>query len=127
MTSAVPLPSAGHNRETTSPASPASPPAHLSSDILHHAAKTSMFFKSLADPTRLSILYLIATHPDGRASSNALAQALGISAPTVTHHMKKLVSARLVAREQVGKWAYHSLHPDNADTVAKIFSAVTAG
>lgn len=85
-----------------------------------------MFFKSLADPTRLSILYLIATHPDGRVSSNALAQALGISAPTVTHHMKKLVSARLVTREQVGKWAYHSLHPDNADTVAKIFAAVTA-
>lgn len=123
MTSAIPLPSVGRNRETTYPVSP---PEHLSSDILHHAEKTSVFFKSLADPTRLSILYLIATHPDGRVSSNALAQALGISAPTVTHHMKKLISAHLVTREQVGKWAYHSLHPANADTVAKIFAAVTA-
>ena len=103
------------------------PPERLSSDILEHARKASAFFKSLSDPTRLSILYLITTHPEGRISSNALAQALGISAPTVTHHMKKLVSAKLVTREQVGKWAYHSLHPDNADTVAKIFSAVTAG
>ena len=40
--------------------------------------------------------------------------------------MKKLISANLVTREQVGKWAYHSLHPDNAATVAKIFAAVTA-
>lgn len=123
MTSAIPLPSVGRNRETTYPVSP---PEHLSSDILHHAEKTSMFFKSLADPTRLSILYLIATHPNGGINSNALSQALGISAPTVTHHMKKLISANLVTREQVGKWAYHSLHPDNAATVAKIFAAVTA-
>lgn len=123
MIPAVPQPSTSHHPET---ATPIAPQEHLSSDILHHAEKTSAFFKSLADPTRLSLLYLIATHPDGRVSSNTLAQALGISAPTVTHHMKKLISANLVTREQVGKWAHHSLHPDNADTVAKIFAAVTA-
>lgn len=98
-------------------------PVRVPSGVLQHTEKTSSFFKALSDPTRLSILYLIATQEDSKISSNALSQALSISAPTVTHHMKKLLSARLVTREQAGKWAYYSLHEENADTVAKIFHA----
>lgn len=98
-------------------------PVQVPSRVLQHTEKASSFFKALSDPTRLSILYIIATREDRRISSNALSQALNISAPTVTHHMKKLLSAQLVTREQDGKWAYYSLHEGNADNVARIFSA----
>lgn len=102
---------------------PLTPLIQLPTCVPDHAAKVSSFFKALSDPTRVTILYLIASNPDNRVSSNALSQALSISAPTVTHHMKKLLSARLVTREQAGKWVYYSLHEEYADTVAKIFRA----
>jgi ArsR family transcriptional regulator len=39
---------------------------------------------------------------------------LGLSQPTVSHHLKKLADAGLVAREQRGKWAYYTVDPDAA-------------
>lgn len=95
----------------------------LSPDVLQHTAQASYFFKALADPTRLAILYMIATQGERRTSSNMLSRCLEISAPTVTHHMKKLLAANLVVREQEGKWAFYSIHEDSVDTVAQIFPA----
>ncbi|BAU94849.1 ArsR family transcriptional regulator [Corynebacterium suranareeae] len=86
------------------------------------AENASDFYKALGDTTRLEILYLIYTTKNARVSANALARTLKISAPTVTHHMKKLISANLVTREQCGKWAYFSIHAAHVDTVAEIFA-----
>ncbi|ALC04944.1 ArsR family transcriptional regulator [Corynebacterium deserti GIMN1.010] len=85
------------------------------------AEEASEFYKALGDTTRLEILYLIFITKNSRVSANALAHSLNISAPTVTHHMKKLISAKLVTREQCGKWAYFSINSAHADTVAEIF------
>lgn len=94
----------------------------LPRDLLAHTEQASCFFKALADPTRLTILYMIAARGARRITSNALSQSLEISAPTVTHHMKKLLAAKLVTREQEGKWAFYSIHEDSVDTVAQIFA-----
>ncbi len=94
----------------------------LSQELLQHTEQVSCFFKALADPTRLTILYMIAAQGTRPITSNVLSQSLDISAPTVTHHMKKLLAADLVTREQQGKWAFYSIHEDSMDTVNQIFA-----
>ena len=64
-------------------------------------------FKALGDPTRLRLLSLIAAHAGGEACICDLTEPVGLSQPTVSHHMKQLVDAGLVTREQRGKWAYY--------------------
>jgi ArsR family transcriptional regulator len=63
----------------------------------------------LADPARLRILSLIQAQPDGEACVCHLTEPLGLTQPTVSHHMRVLLDAGLVAREQRGSWAYFSV------------------
>lgn len=63
-------------------------------------------FKALSDPTRVKLLSMIAAAPDGEACICDMAAPVGLSQPTVSHHMKVLVAAGLATREQRGKWAY---------------------
>ena len=60
----------------------------------------------LADPTRLRILSLIRSQPDHEACVCHLTEPLGLTQPTVSHHMKVLLDAGLVERERRGSWAY---------------------
>lgn len=69
-------------------------------------------FKALGDPTRVRLLSLIATEQDSEACICYLTDPVGLSQPTVSHHMKQLVDAGLVTREQRGKWAYYRLADD---------------
>lgn len=69
-------------------------------------------FKALSDPSRVKLLSLIAAAPDGEACICDLTGPLGLSQPTVSHHMKLLADAGLVQREQRGKWAYYRPVPD---------------
>lgn len=76
------------------------------------AEKLARMFKALGDPTRVKLLSLIAAGSDGEACICDLTDPVGLSQPTVSHHMKQLVEAGLVTREQRGKWAYFSVVPD---------------
>jgi ArsR family transcriptional regulator len=60
----------------------------------------------LADPARLRILSLIQAQPTGEACVCHLTEPLGLTQPTVSHHLKVLLDAGLVEREQRGSWAY---------------------
>ncbi len=62
--------------------------------------------KVLADPARLRLLSLIQAQPSGEACVCHLTEPLGLSQPTVSHHLKVLLNAGLVEREQRGSWAY---------------------
>lgn len=62
--------------------------------------------KVLADPARLRLLSLISAHPGGEACVCELTEPLGLSQPTVSHHLKVLTNAGLLQREQRGVWAY---------------------
>jgi ArsR family transcriptional regulator, arsenate/arsenite/antimonite-responsive transcriptional repressor len=75
------------------------------------AEATARVFKALADPHRVRIVNLLATSPDPVCVCE-FTGPLGLSQPTVSHHLKKLVAAGLLAREQRGTWAYYSLRPD---------------
>ena len=68
--------------------------------------------KVLADPARLRLLSLIQSQPDHEACVCNLTEPLGLSQPTVSHHLKVLLEAGLVEREQRGSWAYFSVVPE---------------
>ena len=68
--------------------------------------------KALSDPTRLRLLSHVAAQGCGAVCVCDLTAMVGISQPTVSHHMKKLVDAGLLTREQRGKWAHYSVVPE---------------
>jgi ArsR family transcriptional regulator, arsenate/arsenite/antimonite-responsive transcriptional repressor len=75
------------------------------------AEATARLFKALADPARVKIVNLLATSPDPVCVCE-FTGPLGLSQPTVSHHLKKLMDVGLLEREQRGTWAYYSLRPD---------------
>jgi ArsR family transcriptional regulator len=83
------------------------------------AAATAGLFKALADPARVRIVNMLATSDEPVCICH-LIEPLGLSQPTVSHHVKKLTDAGLLEREQRGKWAYLSLRPDAVDTLAAV-------
>ena len=75
-----------------------------------NADEMAAMLKALADPTRLRLFSLIASSTEQCACD--LTEPLGVSQPTVSHHLKVLNDAGLVSREQRGKWAYYSVRRD---------------
>jgi ArsR family transcriptional regulator, arsenate/arsenite/antimonite-responsive transcriptional repressor len=73
--------------------------------------------KALAEPMRLSILSIIASRNGEAVCACDFPDALGISQPTASHHLKRLTDAGLLTREQRGKWAWFSLVPGSLDGV----------
>ena len=66
----------------------------------------------LADPARLRLLTLIASKPETQACVCDLTEPVGLSQPTVSHHLKVLHEAGLLDREQRGRWAFYRLRSD---------------
>ena len=83
------------------------------------AAATAELFKTLGEPARVRIVNLIATRGEPVCACE-LYEPLGLAQPTVSHHLKKLVDAGLLAREQRGKWAYFSLQRDAVEKLAAV-------
>lgn len=77
-------------------------------------------FKALADPMRLRLLSHIAAADCADVCVCALSEPLGITQPTVSHHMKKLVEAGLVTREQRGRMAHYNIVPEAFDAIRDI-------
>jgi len=71
------------------------------------AEQIARVFKALGDPTRVRLLSLIAATDAREACICDLTEPVGLSQPTVSHHMKQLVEAGLATREQRGRWAYY--------------------
>jgi ArsR family transcriptional regulator len=83
------------------------------------AEATARLFKALADPHRVKVINLLATSPDPLCVCE-FTGPLGLSQPTVSHHLKKLVQAGLLGREQRGTWAYYSLNRDALGRLAAV-------
>lgn len=73
------------------------------------AERLARSFKALGDPTRVRLLSMIAAADGREACICDLTAPVGLSQPTVSHHMRLLVDAGLVTREQRGKWAYYAV------------------
>ena len=96
--------------------------APLGADALSddEAEATAGLFKALADPSRVRIVNVLARSKGEPVCVCHLIEPLGLSQPTVSHHMKRLLDAGLVEREQRGKWAYFSLKGDAVEKLALV-------
>ena len=82
------------------------------------AGRIAPLLKALADPVRLRLLSMVASHGDGEACVCDLNDAFDLSQPTVSHHLKVLHDAGLVTREKRGSWAYYRAVPARLAAVA---------
>ncbi|RLV56350.1 transcriptional regulator [Aeromicrobium phragmitis] len=87
------------------------------------ALRLAAMFKALGDPNRVRLLSLITAAEGHEACICDLTEPVGLSQPTVSHHMKKLVDAGLVEREQRGRWAYYRVVPGALDHLAEALVA----
>ena len=76
------------------------------------AAELAAAFKAIADPARLKLLNFIAAQPSAETCACYLTEPLGLSQPTVSHHLKVLFDAGLVGRERRGTWIYYRIVPE---------------
>jgi ArsR family transcriptional regulator, arsenate/arsenite/antimonite-responsive transcriptional repressor len=76
----------------------------------------------VADPARLRLISVIAGQPGAEACVCNLTAPVGLSQPTVSHHLKLLHDAGILDREQRGRWVYYSVRPQAMDLVARVFS-----
>lgn len=83
------------------------------------AAATAALFRALGDPARVRIVNLLATR-DGPVCACELEAPLGLAQPTVSHHLRRLVEAGLLEREQRGRWAWFSLRREAVETLAAV-------
>jgi ArsR family transcriptional regulator len=79
--------------------------------------------KALADPARLRLVSLVAAHEGGEACVCDLTEPVGLTQPTVSHHLKVLVDAGLLSRDKRGVWAYYALVPGALDALADVLRA----
>lgn len=82
------------------------------------AADLSHLLKALADPTRLRLVSMVAAHQDGEACVCELTEPLGLTQPTISHHLKVLVDAGIFTRTQRGKWAFYAIVPARLNALA---------
>jgi ArsR family transcriptional regulator len=75
------------------------------------AERIAPLLKALADPVRLRLLSLVASHQGGEACICELNDAFDLSQPTISHHMKVLHEAGLVDRDKRGVWVYYRVRP----------------
>ena len=95
--------------------------------VSDEAAETlARMFKALGDPTRVKLLSMIAAASDNGACACDMTEPVGLSQPTVSHHLKLLVDAGLVTREQRGKWAYYRVAPEVLGSLAASLSPAPA-
>ena len=73
------------------------------------AAQLATIFRVLGEPARLQLLSLIAAQPSGEVCACELVETLGLSQPTVSHHLKVMYTAGLLSKERRGTWIYYRI------------------
>jgi ArsR family transcriptional regulator, arsenate/arsenite/antimonite-responsive transcriptional repressor len=86
------------------------------------AADLARKLKALADPTRLRLVSMVAAHEGGEACVCDLTEPLGLTQPTISHHLKILVEAGIFTRDKRGVWAYYALVPSAMDALSAVLS-----
>lgn len=83
------------------------------------AEETAALLKVVADPARLRILSLLVRAEEQEICVCDLTEPLGLSQPTVSHHMKVLRDAGLTVSEKRGRWVYHRLVPERLGQIGR--------
>ncbi|WP_437583421.1 ArsR/SmtB family transcription factor [Paramicrobacterium sp. CJ85] len=73
------------------------------------AERLARQLKALADPTRLKLLSIVAASEAAEACVCDLTDPVGLSQPTVSHHLRVLTEAGFLTRTKRGTWSYYRL------------------
>jgi len=90
------------------------------------ATGLARLLKALADPTRLRLVSMVAAREDGEACVCDLTEPLGLTQPTISHHLKILVEAGIFNRDKRGVWAYYSLVPAALSALSAVLQPAAA-
>lgn len=104
---------------TDDPSTMCCAPAVRDSLDAREAERIAAGYRALGDPTRLRLLALVAAGEDGTACVCDLTGPVGLSQPTVSHHLKILVDAGLLTRERRGTWSYYSVVVPRLDALGR--------
>jgi ArsR family transcriptional regulator len=88
------------------------------------AAELERLFQALADRHRLRVVNMLAQAEGEAICVCDFQDALGLKQPTVSYHLKQLVSAGVLAREQRGRFAFYSLGPGVLERIAELVRPV---
>jgi ArsR family transcriptional regulator, arsenate/arsenite/antimonite-responsive transcriptional repressor len=83
------------------------------------AEVTAALFRVLGDPARVRIVNVLASSEEPVCVCD-LVEILGLTQPTVSHHLRKLVDAGLLVREERGKWSFFSIEPAACSRLASL-------
>ncbi|MFH8345489.1 ArsR/SmtB family transcription factor [Streptomyces sp. NPDC018045] len=86
------------------------------------AVTMAAMFKALSDPVRLRLFSKVASHPGGEACVCDI-QDVGVSQPTVSHHLKKLREAGLLRSERRGTWVYYRIEPSVLAAMGRLLTS----
>jgi ArsR family transcriptional regulator len=86
------------------------------------AEELARLLKAVADPVRLQLLSILRAADNGESCVCDLTPAVGLSQPTVSHHLKILTDAGILTRQRRGPWAWFTLVPERLDQVAQILA-----
>ena len=104
-------------------AGPACCPSGLTTPIDRATAQElARLLKAVADPARLQVLALLRSMDGCEACVCDLTEPLGLSQPTVSHHLKVLTEAGIVAREKRGYWTWYSIVPNRLTELAAVLA-----
>ena len=96
------------------------PPLTAEPMSMDQAERIAPLLKALADPVRLRLMSLIASHSGGEACVCNLNDAFDLSQPTISHHLKVLHDAGLLDRDKRGVWAYYRVRPEALASIAAL-------
>ena len=88
------------------------------------AAELAAGLRVLADPVRLRLLSLVASHADGEACVCDLNDAFELSQPTISHHLKVLHEVGLLDRSKRGTWVYYRIKAEVLADVGSLLGGV---
>ena len=86
------------------------------------AEQIAPLLKALADPVRLRLMSLVASHEGGEACVCDLTAGFDLAQPTISHHLKVLHQAGLLERSKRGTWVYYKARPDALADLAALIS-----
>ena len=93
---------------------------------MDEAESIAPLLKALADPVRLRLLSLVASHDDGEACVCDLNDAFDLSQPTISHHLKVLHEVGLLDRSKRGVWVYYRIRTEVLTQVSELLGGVSA-
>jgi ArsR family transcriptional regulator, arsenate/arsenite/antimonite-responsive transcriptional repressor len=109
----------------TADVAPCCPPLTERPFTAEEAERTATMFKALSDPVRLRLFSTVASHEAGEACVCDISD-VGVSQPTVSHHLKKLKEAGLLTSERRGTWVYYRVEPSVLAAMGRLLGPSSA-